>query len=270
MKSIYLTALVLIANFFFASGLSAQTVEVEPHEELESLLAPERFVFANAGLTEVDYEQVRKTLLAAAETIHLYPDSKQAYYWLRLAVSGYQLRLNSDYVMPLLGKAVSISESLSVDQHAKILRQSIELAMKYEHYREAIAYLDQIFALDVRHTDLQLSRPHREAKKLYAVAHYHLGQYEQAEYYFESLIKDIQTAGEKPDQGLFHHLASLHLKNKNQEKAIQVRKRLVALYPTKRNMRELGWLDSNHDYVEVMATWRCEKTWSDKFVCIAV
>jgi tetratricopeptide (TPR) repeat protein len=209
-----------------------------------ALLQPGQFNAALAGLTEIDFLNVRNTLLTMQPDIAYYPKKQQSQYWYYLALSAWKMGLSSDNVIPNIEKALYFTESLEGYVLFQILMNAKDMARDYQRFAEAIKYIDQIKILVGKQPEGQpkIVTPIDAA---YAIAHYEVGKNKKAIGYLNTLIFLTEVAGNKPIRYWFQVLSSAQEQTGDIQGAIKTLKKQIALYPHQNSVEYLEVLQSS-------------------------
>jgi tetratricopeptide (TPR) repeat protein len=234
----------MILQIFFCNFVYAQVVGIKSPVYDPALLASGRFNAALAGVTEINFSEVRNTLLAMQPEITHYPRSQQAHYWYYLALSSWKLGLLSEQVIPNIEKSLSLSDSLDDYALFQILMNAKDMARDYVHFYHAINYIDRIRQIVGEIPGSKVTLIPSPVDAIYAIAHYEIGENNKAIGYLNRLISLTEMAGDKPVRYWFQVLSSAQEHTGDIEGAIKTLKKQISFYPHQNSSHYLEILQS--------------------------
>lgn len=243
-KGFFNVVLLLTLQIAFADLAYAQDAGVKSVPYDSSLLQSGRFNSAIAGLTEIDFLEVRGTLLAMQSEITHYPKDQQAQYWYYLAVSAWQLGLTSDQVIPNIEKTLSFSDSLENYELFQILMNAKDMARDYRHFQHAISVIERIKQLAGERPDSKDLLIPSPVDADYAIAHHEIGEHKKAICLLNNLILLTEMAGDKPVRYWFQVLSSSQELSGDIAGAIETLKKQINIYPHSNSVMYLEHLEA--------------------------
>lgn len=244
----WLFSLILLSSISLFSGETesqvAETSSIDESQHSVPLrLVDERlFELVSSGLANVNIKQVRAELIAIQANVEQLNKAQQAFYWFNLAVSSRLMTLASNEVIPHIQKALRFISDISQQQHFKILLKAIHLASDYQQYALLINYIEQLRTLTNNELDPASKRLPEEYENLKAWAYYQLGNFDEAEVYFNQLITEAQLKGTEHSKNWYVVLSAIYQNNKNVDKEIAILSKQYELFPNRNTKLHLDFL----------------------------